>query len=87
MSTKEKLIERFLALPSDFTFDELKTVMGYFGFEMITKGITSGSRIGFRKGTVLIKMHKPHPDRIVGRKTLKQIKDFVNDIQNGKLEL
>ena len=80
MSTKDKLIERFQSLPNDFTFDEMKTVMGYYGFEMINLGATSGSRTGFKKGDTLIKMHKPHPGRIVGRKTLKQIRDFVNSI-------
>ena len=87
MSTKDKLIERFQSLPSDFSFDELKRLMGYWGFTMINLGATSGSRMGFKKGDVLIKMHKPHPGKIVGRKTLKSIRDYIYSIQNGKIEI
>lgn len=32
MGTKEKLIERFLALPRDFTYDEVKRLFGLFGY-------------------------------------------------------
>ncbi len=32
MGTKEKLIVRFKALPSDFTFEELETLLKYFGY-------------------------------------------------------
>ena len=31
MSQKEKLIERFSNKPKDFTYDELKRLLGYFG--------------------------------------------------------
>lgn len=78
MSTKDKLIERFKKLPKDFTFDELTSVMTHLGFKITNKGATSGSRIGFIKGTLLIKMHKPHPQNIVGYKTLKEIQAFLN---------
>ena len=81
MSTKDKLIERFKSLPSNFTFDELKVVMSRCGFIMQNQGATSGSRIAFTNGVLAIKMHKPHPSKIVGRKTLKSIKDFLTDNQ------
>ncbi|MDR0567151.1 MAG: hypothetical protein LBG47_08985 [Prevotellaceae bacterium] len=42
MSTKEKLIRRFLALPKDFTFDELVKLLTALGFSMSNKGKTSG---------------------------------------------
>ena len=50
MSTKDKLIERFQSLPSDFTFDELKSVLGYYGFTIMNAGTTSGSRVRFKRG-------------------------------------
>ena len=87
MSTKEKLIERFQSLPNDFTFDELKRVMGFYGFTVMNSGATSGSRTDFKKGSVHVKMHKPHPGNIVGRKTLKSIRDYLNNIQNGETEI
>lgn len=33
MGTKEKLIERFKTIPSDFTFDELERLLAIYGFE------------------------------------------------------
>lgn len=47
MGTKEKLIERFLALPKDFTYDEVKRLFGLFGYTEVSKGSTSGSRVEF----------------------------------------
>ncbi len=38
MSTKEKLRERFLKMPSDFTFDEMQQLLTGYGY----KGRTSG---------------------------------------------
>lgn len=38
MGTKEKLIERFRSLPTDFTFDEMEKLLGYFGYERSNKG-------------------------------------------------
>ena len=32
MGTKEKLIERFLTLPKNFTYDEVKRLFGLFGY-------------------------------------------------------
>ena len=87
MSTKDKLIERFQSLPYDFTFDELKRVMGYYGFTLMNAGATSGSRVRFKKGNLEILMHRPHPEKTVGRKTLKNIRDFINSIENGKTEI
>ena len=50
MSTKEKLKRRLKRLPNDFTFDELVSLMAYFGYSLSNKGKTSGSRVGFVKG-------------------------------------
>ena len=47
MTKKDKLLERFLALPNDFTFDELKSLLESMGFEIENKGKTSGSRVAF----------------------------------------
>lgn len=35
MGTHEKLIERFKAIPSDFTFDELERLLNGFGYERL----------------------------------------------------
>jgi len=35
MTQKEKIIIRFLSMPSDFHFDELEKLLGYFGFHEV----------------------------------------------------
>jgi hypothetical protein len=78
MSKKEKLIARFITLPSDFHYDELVKLLGYFHFEEVRKGKTSGSRVKFtnQKG-VPIMLHKPHPTGIMKHYQLKQIKEIL----------
>ena len=34
MGRKEKLIQRFLKLPKDFTFEETITLLGYLGYRI-----------------------------------------------------
>lgn len=34
MSKKDKLIERLLRKPKDFTFDEMESLLSYFGYEL-----------------------------------------------------
>jgi len=77
MSTKDKLIERFKSLPSDFTFDELIRLLSFYGYKLENKGQTSGSRVIFMKGNDSIMIHRPHPSRIVKKKALKYIKDII----------
>lgn len=74
MGTKEKLIERFKIIPSDFTFDELERLLAIYGFERSNKGKTSGARVVFKnqEGTPIM-LHKPHPGNIVKTYALKQV--------------
>ncbi len=73
MSKREKQLKRFLSIPSDFSFDELKSVLEGLGFRMITKGKTSGSRVAFVKDHNIIRLHKPHPANLVGKTALKSV--------------
>jgi hypothetical protein len=76
MGTREKLIERFKALPSDFTFDELERLLLGFGYERSNKGRTSGSRVVFKDSEGHpIMLHKPHPGNIIKAYALKQVYD------------
>jgi hypothetical protein len=78
VSKKEKLIKRFLSMPSDFHFDEMVVLLGYHGFKEVKKGKTSGSRVKFlnEKGIPMM-MHKPHPTGILKQYQLKQIKEVL----------
>lgn len=78
MSKKEKLIIRFLTMPSDFHYDEVVKLLVYFGFEEVKKGKTSGSRVKFMNNeNVPIMLHKPHPSGIMKHYQLKQIKEVL----------
>ncbi len=78
MSKKEKLIRRFLSMPSDFHYDEMVKFLGYFGFFEVAKGKTSGSRVMFEnsKGAP-IRLHRPHPNGIMKMYQLKQVKEIL----------
>lgn len=83
MSTKEKLRERFLKMPSDFTFDEMQQLLAGYGYIKVNKGQTSGSRVLFKNGNRRpIMLHKPHPGNIVKGYAMKQVYD---DLYNAGL--
>ena len=65
MSKKDKLIERLLSRPKDFTFEELVTLLSGFGYRAVKVGKTGGSRAAFSNGDDYIRLHKPHPRNIL----------------------
>ena len=76
MSRKEKLIRRLQSRPKDFTFDELVTLLGYFGFQQASAGNTAGSRVEFRNAEgKIIKLHRPHPGNEFKPYLVRQIID------------
>ena len=77
MGKKEKLINRLLNIPKDFTFDELNSLLEYFGFEQERGGKTSGSAVKYKnlKSGTRIYLHKPHPGNIVKRYILVDVID------------
>jgi hypothetical protein len=85
MSKKEKLIDRLLSVPTDFTWDELVTLLSYFGYEELSTGKTGGSRRRFiDKNKHSIFLHKPHPSNIIKKIYLHGI---INNLrEKGKLK-
>ena len=78
MTKNEKLIERFLSMPSDFHFNEMVKLLKYFDFYPVKTGKTSGSRVKFENSEgVPIMLHKPHPSGIMKIYQLKQIKELL----------
>lgn len=75
MSTKDKLVQRVLSIPSDLTYDELKAFLTYYEYHEDNRGKTSGSRVVFLRDSdgSNIFLHKPHPTNIIGKRTLKEI--------------
>jgi len=65
-------------MPADFHYDEMVTLLGYFGFVEIRKGKTSGSRVKFTNADgVPIMLQKPHPNGVLKRYQMKQIKEIL----------
>ena len=80
MGTKEKLRERFLKMPSDFTFDEMQRLLKGYGYERGNKGKTSGSRLIFKNGDKRpIMLHKPHPGNLVKKYAMKQVMEDLRE--------
>lgn len=80
MSKKEKLRERLGFLPKDFTWEELVTLLGHYGFEIISG---SGSRRKFVDGSKrLLSFHCPHPGNIVKEYVLKDVKNLLDEIDS-----
>jgi len=75
MSQFQKLLARFIKIPSDFTFDELRKLLSGMEYIEIMLGKTSGSRVALvNKNTKhIIRLHKPHPGNIVKKYALEQI--------------
>lgn len=65
-------------MPSDFHYDEMVKLLGYFGFAEVKIGKTSGSRVKFENNEgVPVMLHKPHPTGIMKKYQMKQIKKIV----------
>ena len=80
MGTKEKLRDRFLKMPSDFTFDEMQRLLEGYGYDKSNKGKTSGSRLIFKNGAKRpIMLHKPHPGNIVKEYAMKQVLEDLKE--------
>ncbi|MBL0419014.1 type II toxin-antitoxin system HicA family toxin [Ramlibacter sp. AW1] len=82
MSKPEKILERISRRPAvaDIRWAELKTALEWLGFRPISG---SGSRMKFFHAdkNVLISLHKPHPAPEIGKKTIDDIRDSLQ--QNG----
>ena len=85
MGKHEKLIERLLSNPKDFTWDELVKVLGAYGYKEKKGGKTGGSRRKFvDKDNNIISLHKPHPGNIVKTYAINDVIEHLTI--NGKLK-
>lgn len=83
MSKKDKLVSKLLKSPSDFTWDELVTLLNKLGYYKTNAGKTSGSRVRFIcKDRPPVTMHRPHPGSKLKR---YQVKDLIKYLQREGL--
>ncbi len=80
MSKFEKLRERFLSRPKNFTYNDLVKLLSYYGYEEVKLGKTSGSRVCFvhSDSRHIIRLHKPHPNKELKRYQIDQI---INELE------
>lgn len=77
MSRRQKLIDRFLEQPTDFTWNEMSRLLEGFGYQKIEG---NGSRCCFEmKNVDRIRLHKPHPDPTVKSYVMKQVLEKLKD--------
>ena len=77
MSKKDKLIERLKSKPTDFTWNELNSLLSKLGFVELQG---SGSRVKFynEEIDILIRLHKPHPTKIIKRYVIDEVIDILS---------
>ena len=82
MSKTDKLKQRLLSRPKDFTYSEAKTLLNNMEFEESTKGKTSGSRVKFQRerDKVSLLLHKPHPGDIMKVYAVVSLIEFLEGI-------
>ncbi len=75
MSKHEKLIEKLLRMPGNFTYDEMATLLKGFGYIDEERGRSSGSAVMFYNKNLddKIMFHKPHPEKELKKYILKLI--------------
>ncbi|MBD5551939.1 MAG: type II toxin-antitoxin system HicA family toxin [Lachnospiraceae bacterium] len=75
MSKFTKAKNRILNVPADYTYSEIKYLLGKFGFREWNKGKTSGSRVKFymESDQRIIMLHKPHPGDIMDKGAVEDV--------------
>jgi len=63
MSRIQKNVLRLLSRSKHYRYNELKSLLEYFGYREATQGKTSGSRVAYVHISTshIIRLHKPHP--------------------------
>lgn len=80
MTKRQKVIDRFKAMPADLTWQELETMLAGFGYSQLKTGKTGGSRVKFMHETLPpIILHKPHPKPVLKRYQLEQIEETLRN--------
>lgn len=80
MTRREKLISRFYRKPTDFTWEELVSMLSAFGFEQSVGGKTGGSRRRFiHPNGTMINLHEPHPKKVLKRYQIELVLEVLEN--------
>lgn len=72
MSTFDKTMERLFSRPTDFTWNELKTILWHVGY-IEKKGKGSRRKFIHCRTKHTICLHEPHPRPVVKRYVLNEV--------------
>ncbi len=80
MGKHEKLILKLKSRTTNFTYQDLKSLLTGFGYTENQKGKTSGSRVAFIQMDTkhILRLHKPHPGNQL---KLYQIDLILNELK------
>ena len=73
MSKKDKLIDRLLKKPKDFAYDEMESLLSYYGYELKQGGTGLGVKFIKDGSNEVINFHEPHPNGILKRYVLDHV--------------
>ena len=77
MSKLEKLLKKIQSKPKNFTYAELRSLLGKLGYEEKKMGNTAGSRVAFihSESNHIIRLHKPHPGNQLKKYQISSIRE------------
>jgi len=76
MSKLQKAVGRLLSRPTDYTWDELLSLMTGFGYELRTAG-GSGRKFFDPATKALFFLHEPHPAKILKAYQVRAVIQFL----------
>lgn len=82
MGRKEKLKAKLDALPKNFTWDELVSLMSQYGFKLLNAKRGSGRKFYNSEKERLAIFHEPHPENTLKRYVLEEVKQLLDEIDN-----
>lgn len=82
MGRKEKLKSKLDGLPKNFTWDELVTLMGQYGFRLLNAKRGSGRKFYNKDIDRLAIFHEPHPENTLKRYVLEEVKQLLEEIED-----
>jgi hypothetical protein len=78
MSKLQKAVARLLAKPTDYTWDELHSLMAGLGYELRTAGGSSRKFLDPATKTLFF-MHEPHPSKILKAYQVRAVIQFLRN--------
>ena len=84
VSKHEKLKEKLLMMPANFTYNEMVALLNGFGYKAEERGRSTGSAIMFynEKRNDKIMFHGPHPGKELKKYILKMI---IEKLKSNKM--